>query len=61
VPPPNRVAATQAIGDKTADRIRALLNDEQKKKYNAPRQPRDTAAGARGPSVEDWMYPAKPK
>jgi hypothetical protein len=53
VAPAYRVAATQAIGDGTADQIRALLNDEQKKRYSAPRQAREAASS--GPSVEDWM------
>jgi Spy/CpxP family protein refolding chaperone len=53
VAPAYRVLATQAIGDRTADQIRALLNDEQRKKYGAPRQARE--AGGAGPGVEDWM------
>ena len=55
-----RVSATRAISNKTADQIRALLNDEQKKKYNPPK-PHSTAAGSTGPSVEDWMNKTKPK
>jgi hypothetical protein len=51
VAPAYRVAATQAIEDGTADRIRALLNDEQRKKYNPPRQ----AHQAPGSGVEEWM------
>lgn len=37
VPSSYRVLATRVISDQTADRIRAILNDEQKKKYNPPR------------------------
>jgi len=51
----------RAIGDKTADQIRALLNEEQKKKYNQPRKPRDASAGAAQPNVEDWMKATQPK
>ena len=57
VAPARRVAATQAIGDRTADQIRALLNDEQKKKYNPPRQVHEAAGSSR--SVEAWMTNGK--
>jgi hypothetical protein len=53
-----RVSATQAISERTADQIRALLNEEQRKKYNSPRQPHD-AAGKQG--VEAWMDLSKPR
>ncbi len=55
IPAVNRVGATQAIGEQTADRIRALLDDEQKRKYSAPRQPRAAASRVGERSVEDWM------
>jgi hypothetical protein len=55
VPAVRRISAMQAIGELTADRIRALLNDEQKRRYNAPRQPRSAAPGPGERSVEDWM------
>jgi hypothetical protein len=55
-----RISATQAISDNTADQIRALLNDEQKKKYNPPRQPHE-ASGSDRPSVEALMNALKPK
>jgi hypothetical protein len=64
VAPAYRVLATRAIGDKTADRIRALLNDEQKAKYNAPRKPRTPGTAATADSklsVEDWMNLANQK
>lgn len=56
VPAADRVSATQAISDRTADRIRALLNEEQRKQYNPPRQPHTASAR---PSVEAWMYPGR--
>jgi hypothetical protein len=60
IPAARRVSATQAIGDHTADRIRALLNDEQRKKYIQPRQ-RDVAVGTAGGDVESWMSAVKRK
>ena len=59
VPAAYRVSATQAITDKTADQIRALLREEQKKRYNPPKLPREAAPGSPRPSVEAWMNPAK--
>lgn len=60
VPAAYRVSATQAISDKTADRIRALLNEEQRKKYKTARQ-HGAAADSAKPNVEAWMDAAKPK
>jgi septal ring factor EnvC (AmiA/AmiB activator) len=54
MPAAYRVGATHAINDKTADEIRALLNEEQKKKYNPPRPPRQ-APDASSRTVEEWM------
>jgi len=50
-----RISATRAIEDNTADQIRALLSDEQKKKYNPSRPPHKMGPGVDEPSVEDWM------
>jgi uncharacterized membrane protein len=61
LPPARRVAATQAISDHTADQIRAMLTEEQRKKYNAPRPPRDPQADSSKRSVEDWMNATQPK
>jgi Spy/CpxP family protein refolding chaperone len=43
---------------RTVEQIRAVLNDEQKKKYNplAPRPPQTSSR----PSVEDWMKATTP-
>jgi hypothetical protein len=60
VPAAVRVAATRAIGDKTADRIRALLTDEQKKKYNPPKPQHQPPTDSSGRSVEDWLRAANP-
>ena len=61
VPAGYRVVATRAIGDRTADRIRGLLTDEQRKKYIQPRPPTDALAGSAQPNVEAWMDATKAK
>ena len=61
VPAVYRVSATQGISDKTGDQIRALLSDEQRKKYSAPRVPHEATAGSTSRSVESWMDSAQPK
>lgn len=58
IPAARRVSATQAVSDRTADRIRALLTEEQRKKYIKPRQ-RDAAVGAAGADAESWMTAGK--
>jgi hypothetical protein len=58
VPSALRVNATRTISDRTGDRIRALLTEEQKKKYNRPRKPRAAAEHSDARSVEDWMKAA---
>jgi hypothetical protein len=50
-----RIATTQAISDQTADRIRGLLTERQKKKYKTKRQAGDNAPDASSRSVEEWM------
>jgi len=55
VPAPYRVNATRVISDQAADQIRALLTEEQRKKYDQPRRPREPA-GRAGPSVDDWIH-----
>ncbi len=54
LPAPVRVSRTRAIGDHTADQIRAMLDDEQRKKYMQPRR-RDAAVGVGGADVQAWM------
>jgi hypothetical protein len=53
IPAAQRVVATQALGDKTIEQIRALLDDTQRKKLPPPRQ----AHGGTGPgaSLVEWM------
>ena len=57
----NRVSATRIISDRTADRIRAILTEEQKAKYNRARKPRAAGENAASPSIEEWMKAAAAK
>jgi len=61
VPAAYRVSVTQAISDRTADEIRALLNEEQRKRFNPPKPPRDDMAGSVKLNVDDWMDAVRPK
>ena len=61
VPAAERIHATQTVSDRTADRIRAMLNDEQKKKYNPPKLSQPSASASGKPGVEDWMKATQPK
>jgi len=54
VPAAVRIATTQAVSEKTAERIRAVLNDEQRGKYAKAHQ-RDARVGAPGGDVQKWM------
>jgi hypothetical protein len=54
VPAGVRVKTTQMISERTADQIRALLNDEQRKKYIQP-LPSEAKLGASNVDVELWM------
>ena len=55
-----RVAAIHAITERTTERIRAVLNEEQKKLYSQP-LPHDFAAGEGKPGVEEWLNALRPK
>jgi len=57
VPAAIRVAATQAIGEKTSDRIRAILDDPQREKYMKSHQ-HDAPVGAAGGDVQTWIKAA---
>ncbi len=61
VPAAYRVHATRTISDRTGDRIRALLSDEQQAKYNKPRKPREATEGPATPSVDEWMKATIPQ
>jgi hypothetical protein len=56
VPATVRVATTQAVSEKTAERIRAILNDEQREKYLKEHR-RDVPVGTPGGDVQKWMKP----
>jgi hypothetical protein len=50
----------RAIEDRTVERIRATLNEEQRKKYD-PIGVRRSAPAAQQSNVEDWMKTAGPR
>jgi len=50
--PAERTPATRAVEERTADQIRAILSDEQKKLYNPPKP---QGAESPAPNVADWM------
>jgi Spy/CpxP family protein refolding chaperone len=58
VPAAVRVGATRVIAERTADKIRAMLNDEQRRKYIKAR-PHDAPVGAPGGDVQKWMNSAQ--
>lgn len=57
LPSADRIARTKAVSRQTADRIRALLNPEQRKKYDPP-PPDGPAPAVANAHVEDWMQRA---
>jgi hypothetical protein len=50
----------RAIEDKTAERIGAMLTEEQRKKYD-PLRVRNLNSGAQNVSVEDWLKQTRPR
>jgi hypothetical protein len=50
--PAERTPATRAVEERTADQIRAILSEEQRRRYN-PAKPQGAAPPL--PNVEDWM------
>ncbi len=58
VPAAMRVGTTQAISERTSERIRAVLTDSQRDKYHKLR-PHETPVGAPGGDVEKWMPAAQ--
>jgi hypothetical protein len=55
MPAAQRVDATRAIAEATADGIRVMLTEEQRKKYGPPRPKRDHTAQPGAPSAADWI------
>jgi hypothetical protein len=58
--PAERAPATRAANERTGDQIRAMLNDEQKKKYNPPKPSTPHEAGDKR-SVEQWLDATRSK
>jgi hypothetical protein len=58
--PAERVPATRAANARTGDEIRAILNDEQKKKYN-PAPPSAPPEQGDKRSVEQWLDATRPR
>ena len=56
VPAAVRISRTQAVSGRTAEAIRAVLDDQQRRKYTRPRQ-HDAAVGAGGAGIEAWTPP----
>jgi hypothetical protein len=56
----DRVGAVKAINAKTVEQIRALLTEEQKRKYFQPRSVGSQVTEP-GPSVEDWLHALRPQ
>lgn len=54
-----RIAATEALVEHTGDAIRAILNEDQKQKYNLTRPTPELSAASSKPSVSDWMGAAQ--
>ena len=59
--PAERAPATHAVAERTADRIRAILNDAQRAKYNPPKPPPAPTPDSGAPNVEAWMKATRPK
>lgn len=49
-----RIGRTQAISDRTADEIRGILDESQRRRYIQPRR-REASVGAAGADVQSWM------
>jgi hypothetical protein len=60
VAPEYRVSAMRAISDKTEEQIRALLNDEQKKKYIAS-HPHNSSPSNQESTLDYWLHATQPK
>lgn len=60
IPGADRMDAMRAILDRTGDRIRAMLKDEQRLRYQAAKPAPGTDTAQR-PDVEHWMQLTRPK
>jgi hypothetical protein len=59
VPAAVRIKATQGVADRTAEQIRALLNDAQRSRYTQPRNREAEQHFATG-DLESWMRGSPP-
>ncbi len=59
--PAERAPATHAVAERTADRIRAILNEAQRAKYNPPKPPPAPTPDSGAPNVDAWMKATRPK
>jgi hypothetical protein len=50
--PAERTPATRALQERTADQIRSILSEEQRKRYNPPKP---QGAAPPSPDVDAWM------
>jgi hypothetical protein len=60
IPGSDRIGRLRALQDQTVERIRAVLNDEQKKKYD-PLAVRKVTPAPEQKSVEDWLKVTNPQ
>jgi hypothetical protein len=58
--PAERAPAMRVANERTGDEIRAILNDEQKKKYNPPKPSTPREQGDTR-SVEQWLDATRPR
>jgi hypothetical protein len=58
ISPAERAPAVRLLGERTADRIRAVLNEEQKKKYNRP-TPDGALSAQANVDVPGWLRAAR--
>jgi hypothetical protein len=58
--PAERVPATRAANERSGDEIRAMLNDEQRKKYNSA-PPSGAPDHGDKRSIEQWLDAARPR
>jgi hypothetical protein len=60
IDPNDRAPATQAVTERTGDEIRAVLDEEQRKKYNQTKPDMPIEAGSRR-GVDEWMRQMSPQ
>ena len=60
VPAAVRIKATQGVAERTAEQIRALLNDVQRTRYSQPHNP-DAQQHFASQDIESWMRGVPPK